>query len=185
MNIFGVLRYQSTRTLSSLSRPQIPRLRMIKYITGDELANIIKSDKVAKKDYLVVDVRDDDFEGGNIKGALNKPSRDFLMHVDELVKDTKDVPLVVFHCTLSQVRGPKAARVCRQGIVFKNVRHRLILCTKQIYQETRQNVLDEGAESPTEVMVLRDGFSQFQVKYKDDPALIENWDKDVWASEWH
>ncbi|EEB97631.1 hypothetical protein MPER_03014 [Moniliophthora perniciosa FA553] len=138
---------------------------MTKYITGDELADIIKSSKVAKKDYLVVDVRDDDFEGGNIKGALNKPSKDFLMHVDELVKDTKDVPLVIFHCTLSQVRGPKAAR---------------------IYQETRQNVLEEGNEgSITEVVVLRDGFSQFQVKYKDDPELVENWSKDVWASDWH
>ncbi|KAG5636496.1 hypothetical protein H0H81_007830 [Sphagnurus paluster] len=129
-----------------------------------ELADIMKSDKIAQKDFLVVDVRDDDFEGGNIKGCLNKPSRNFLTSVDALVKDTKDVPLVIFHCALSQVRGPKAAR---------------------IYEETRQNLQEEG-EAPYEVAVLREGFTQFQYKFKDDPTLVENWDKETWenASQW-
>jgi hypothetical protein len=70
-----------------------------------ELAEIIKSDnKVPKKDYVVVDVRDDDFVGGNIVGAVNKPSKSFGTNVTELVEETKEVPLVVFHCVLSQVR---------------------------------------------------------------------------------
>ncbi|THV03077.1 Rhodanese-like protein [Dendrothele bispora CBS 962.96] len=136
-----------------------------KYITSDELAEIIRSDKVPKKDYLVVDVRDDDYIGGNIIGAVNMPSRDFLMNVDNLVKDTKEVPIMVFHCALSQVRGPKAAR---------------------IYKETRQNVLSEtDSTSPTQVLVLRDGFTGFQSKFKDDLKLVENWDKDIWASDWN
>ncbi|KAG6853926.1 hypothetical protein C0991_012417 [Blastosporella zonata] len=123
-----------------------------------------------KQDFIVVDVRDDDFAGGNIKGAINKPSNGFLTSVDELVKDTKDIPLVIFHCALSQVRlyiiakysGPKAAR---------------------IYEETRKNVL-QGNDIPYEVAVLREGFQRFQEKFKDDPALVENWDKDVWESDW-
>ncbi|KAJ3764346.1 Rhodanese-like domain-containing protein [Lentinula raphanica] len=136
----------------------------ISYITGDELANIMRSGKTPKKDYLVVDVRDDDYVGGNIVGGLNMPSKEFLMNVDQLVKETKDVPLVVFHCALSQLRGPKAAR---------------------IYKETRQNVLSEiDSTSPTKVLVLRDGFTGFQAKFKDDAELVENWDKDVWASDW-
>jgi len=72
---------------------------------------VLKSDKIPQKDFVVVDVRDDDYAGGNIKGSLNRPSRDFLTNVDSLVKETKDVPLVIFHCALSQARGPKAARV--------------------------------------------------------------------------
>jgi len=135
----------------------------VRYITGDELAGIMKStDQVANKDYLVVDVRDDDFEGGNIKDARNIPSRDFLMNVDDLVKTTKEIPLIVFHCALSQVRGPKAAR---------------------IYEETARNVRKDTDPIP-DVAILRDGFSMFQVKYKDDTALVENWDKDMWASQW-
>ncbi|KAF9468629.1 Rhodanese-like domain-containing protein [Collybia nuda] len=132
----------------------------MKYITSDELADIMRSNKVPKRDYLVVDVRDEDYAGGNIKGSLNQPSGEFLMNVNGLVDQTKDVPLVIFHCALSQVRGPKAAR---------------------IYEETRKN-LKSGV--PHEVAVLRDGFTLFQTKFKDDPTLVENWDKDVWASEW-
>jgi Cdc25 family phosphatase len=128
----------------------------------DELAVLMKSGKMPNKDFLVVDVRDDDYVGGNIKGCLNLPSRDFLMNVDGLVKQTKEIPLVIFHCALSQVRGPKAAR---------------------IYAETRQNIL-EGNAIPQEIVILRDGFTQFQVKHKNDPELVENWDEGVWAMEW-
>ncbi|GLB38233.1 putative rhodanese Homology domain containing protein [Lyophyllum shimeji] len=127
----------------------------MKYINCDELAGIIKGDKVMGKDFVVVDVRDDDYMGGNNRGSINRPSSEFLMTVDGLVRDTKDIPLVIFHCTLSQIRGPKAAR---------------------IYEETRRNALQDG-DIPHEVAVLRDGFSQFQAKFKDDPSLVENWDE--------
>ena len=79
--------------------------RSLNVVSTQELAKIMrKGDKIAKQDYIVVDVRDDDYEGGNIKGALNRPSGEFLASVDSLVKETKDIPLVVFHCMLSQVR---------------------------------------------------------------------------------
>jgi len=65
---------------------------------------LMKSGEAPKKDFVVVDVRDEDFAGGNIKGAINQPSRQFLMNVDGLVKKTKTVPLIIFHCALSQVR---------------------------------------------------------------------------------
>ena len=94
----------------------------------------MKSNKVPQKDYCIVDVRDDDRIGGHIKGSHNSPSSDFLNKVDELVKQTKGVQTVIFHCALSQARyvsgflfiasnvliavilvnnsrGPKAARV--------------------------------------------------------------------------
>lgn len=64
----------------------------------------MKSGKEPRKDFVVVDVRDDDYAGGNIKGAINEPSQEFLKNVDGLVRQTKDVPLVIFHCALSQVR---------------------------------------------------------------------------------
>ena len=66
---------------------------------------MMKSDKVVTKDYLVVDVRGDDYAGGNIKNCLNQPSGDFFeANINALVQRTKDVPLVIFHCALSQQR---------------------------------------------------------------------------------
>lgn len=69
-----------------------------------ELAAIIKSDKIPRKDYLVVDVRDDDWAGGNIKNSYNSPSNKFLVDVDNLVADSQDIPTMVFHCAYSQTR---------------------------------------------------------------------------------
>jgi Cdc25 family phosphatase len=69
-----------------------------------ELAELMKSGKAPNMDFVVVDVRDDDYAGGNIKGCLHLPSREFLTNVDSLVKQTKEVPVVIFHCALSQVR---------------------------------------------------------------------------------
>jgi len=133
----------------------------VKYITSDELAAIIKSDKIPLKDYLVVDVRDDDYAGGNILMGQHWPSHNFSWKVNELVENTKSVKTIVFHCALSQIRGPKAAR---------------------IYEETCS--LRPDSDGKPEVFVLRGGFRQFQAKYKDDPDLVENLEEEVWETEW-
>ncbi|OCF55904.1 hypothetical protein L486_06660 [Kwoniella mangroviensis CBS 10435] len=150
-----------------------------KYINAEQLAEIIKSKPAsALKEFAVVDVRDSDFVGGNIVSALNYPSDTFHATVDELVQKLETgtssrsilssslclahranvfaiVPKVIFHCALSQARGPKAAR---------------------IYAETRSHALPEPAIQQ-EIFVLRDGFSGFQSKYRHDPELIEKFNK--------
>jgi len=75
--------------------------RMVKYITPQELKVLIKSET---NDYLVVDVRDDDYRGGNIKGGINIPSEKFLLKLHQLIDDTQDVSKIIFHCALSQQR---------------------------------------------------------------------------------
>ena len=69
-----------------------------------DLSAIIKSDKRPRKDYLIVDVRDDDYIGGNITNCHNAPSVTFLDKLDDLVRDAKEIPQVIFHCALSQSR---------------------------------------------------------------------------------
>ncbi|KAF8258214.1 Rhodanese-like domain-containing protein [Lactarius quietus] len=134
----------------------------VKYISADDLAGIIRSSKLPRKDYLVVDVRDADFIGGHIVNCRNYPSVTFLDKLDDLVKDTKDVPQVIFHCALSQQRGPKAARQYKD----------------------RRNQLRDDNDTPYEVVILRGGFTAFQAKFKDDPQLVENWNKDIWEAAW-
>ena len=150
-------------------------------------------------DYVVVDVRDDDWEGGNIKGARNEPSYGFLARVDALVQQTKDVPLVIFHCALSEVRYAHgflsdymlSLTPCMRMIEDLRLRecvdrrssgtsppHALL----QIYAETRDNLQAKGQDSQHEVLILRGGFSDFQAKFKDDPDLVENWSKEVWGN---
>ena len=67
-------------------------------------------DKVA-----VVDVRDEDFYGGHIKGSLNIPAGEFNEDagVDNAIDQLpKAVNTCVVHCMLSQVRGPRSAGRC-------------------------------------------------------------------------
>ncbi|KDN45415.1 hypothetical protein RSAG8_05002, partial [Rhizoctonia solani AG-8 WAC10335] len=130
-----------------------------RYMSPTELGELMKSGKVSMKDYAVVDVRDDDFLGGNIVGCVRAPSSKYLTTVDDLVSKTKDVPKMIFHCALSQQRGPKAAR---------------------IYAETRNNRLNPGETPTQEIYVLRGGFTEFQRLFKGDPILVEKWRKEVW-----
>eukprot|EP00474_Spongospora_subterranea_P005625 CRZ06083.1 hypothetical protein [Spongospora subterranea] len=58
---------------------------------------------------VVVDVRDSDQFGGQIRGCISAPSTSLYgTALKELVDRLSSVPLIVFHCMKSQVRGPKA-----------------------------------------------------------------------------
>lgn len=74
---------------------------MVKEISPQELEALIKS---GVTDYLVVDVRDSDYEGGNIKGGINIPSEEFMLKLHQLIDDTQNVSKIIFHCALSQQR---------------------------------------------------------------------------------
>lgn len=73
----------------------------------EELAKLLQtpSDAIA-----IIDVRDEDCIGGHIKGSVNVPSRSLDHKWPELLRTLKDKEKVVFHCSLSQMRGPKAAK---------------------------------------------------------------------------
>lgn len=71
-----------------------------------QLAAMVKTDgKVLGRDFAVIDVRGEDYAGGHIKGAIHQSSKT-LPHggVEEIREKTKNVPTVIFHCLLSQVR---------------------------------------------------------------------------------
>jgi rhodanese-related sulfurtransferase len=82
------------------------------FIEAGDLAAKLQSEDEKQK-YIVVDVRDE-VTGGHIVGARNAPSERFQdpAYVDQLVCDIKADPsqTVVFHCQLSQRRGPTAAK---------------------------------------------------------------------------
>ncbi|KAI9750645.1 MAG: hypothetical protein M1815_001680 [Lichina confinis] len=61
------------------------------------------------KSIAVIDVRDDDHIGGHIQSSKHVPSRSIDERLPDLVEELRDVPTVVFHCALSQQRGPQAA----------------------------------------------------------------------------
>ncbi|WFD31018.1 protein-tyrosine-phosphatase [Malassezia sp. CBS 17886] len=136
------------------------------YIDAESLAKELKAADPGARQIAVVDVRDDDFDGGHIVGAIHAPSSNFSVDVDELVRGPlRNYSKVVFHCSLSQQRGPKAAR---------------------IYRDTRDTAhangsLGSGDTAPEQqLFVLRDGFANFGPKFKDDAALVTDWSSESW-----
>ena len=57
----------------------------------------------------IIDVRDGDHAGGHIKSSQHVPSSMLDYRIPELVRTLKGKDTVVFHCSLSQQRGPGAA----------------------------------------------------------------------------
>ncbi|WFD25897.1 protein-tyrosine-phosphatase [Malassezia nana] len=73
-----------------------------KYIDADALASMLKQRTDLPRSVAVVDVRDDDYEGGHIVGAIHAPSSTFLDKVNDLLTQLHDC------------MGPKAARIYQE-----------------------------------------------------------------------
>lgn len=95
------------------------------------------------KTVAVIDVRDADHIGGHIRTSRHHPSSTLGSYLPTLVRTLHDdgVEVVVFHCALSQVRGPSAARG---------------------YVRERERMLGEEEGRGQEVFVLRGGFVAWQ-----------------------
>jgi rhodanese-related sulfurtransferase len=91
--------------------PMISARQLMRRMLQPSSASLDSSGSTGKK-LLVIDVRDDDFDGGNIIGAVNIPSHTFPNQVAELIARTCDGNHeLVFHCMMSQVRGPRCCRL--------------------------------------------------------------------------
>ena len=88
----------------------------LNYVEAIELLSIMGVDcndkecAPCKSDYIIIDVRDDDFGGGNLVGAVNYPSSTFESKLDEIYNKCADKNNIIFHCAQSKKRGPTCAR---------------------------------------------------------------------------
>jgi Cdc25 family phosphatase len=83
----------------------------MEYIGARELSSALLG--ASKPDLKIVDVRGiDEFLEGHIEGAVNISSDKFLddEFIDNLVNEFSCEKVLVFHCQMSQQRGPTCAR---------------------------------------------------------------------------
>ncbi|KAK9813819.1 hypothetical protein WJX73_000077 [Symbiochloris irregularis] len=108
---------------------------MVTYIQPSELLQLLQGSR--RSELLVVDVRDEEVleEGGAAELARQLPA---------------EAKLVVLHCQLSQIRGPK--------------------CANRLLQYMRSSAPDRGWP---EVKVLSRGYEGFAEVYGDRPELFE------------
>jgi Cdc25 family phosphatase len=133
------------------------------FIDVETVASWLKDPtKIQGTDFQIIDVRDLDFKGGNIVGAKNIPLHTIQENptaILEKLNNSQSTPpkKLVFHCALSQQRGPKAANTY------------LRMLNDELYKKV-------GGVKEQEVLVLRGGFEGFQEKYREDKELVENFD---------
>jgi rhodanese-related sulfurtransferase len=164
----------TTATMSDIT------LANLTYITREDLSKqLLESDTAPAlpPNLAIIDVRDSDHIGGHIRGSTWVPSSELDYKTPELVRTLKDKEVVVFHCVLSQQRGPSAA------LRYLREKRRLDSESKT---ESKGEV-EEAAEGEKmqedkgqKVLVLRGGFSEWQEKYGSDKRLTEAWQKDIW-----
>lgn len=90
--------------MSSITLASLPHL------SRESLASrLLSLSESASSPIAVIDVRGSDYIGGHIRGCINVPASDLDYRTPELVWTLKDKDMIVFHCALSQQRGPAAA----------------------------------------------------------------------------
>lgn len=98
-----------------------------------------------------------DHIGGSIRPSLWHPSSTFSSTLPSLLPHLSGTKKVIFHCALSQQRGPKAALA---------------------YARAREEAgLDMDGQ---EVCILTGGFVEWQEKYGADEAVTKDWRREVW-----
>lgn len=126
----------------------------LQYIKRETLADRIR----AKDDGIaIIDVRDSDYIGGHIINCKNVPTDSHDYRMPELVRTLKEKDVVVFHCALSQQRGPASAlRYLRER---QRVQERGELGTRKDGSDVTES---------QRVYVLEGGFTKWQEKYACD-----------------
>jgi len=117
-------------------------------ITAKELAEVVKTKK-AGVDYIVIDLRRDDFTIGFIKGALNLPAHSLYPTMPTIVTVLRNIPKVIFHCQSckSVSRGTRGAGWYKDALGKEGI-------------------------TTSESIVLEGGIVGFLAAYKDDPELV-------------
>ncbi|KAI6085714.1 Rhodanese-like protein [Hypoxylon rubiginosum] len=157
-------------TLSSLQRITAPKLADMLLANANQLSS--------DSSVAIVDVRDDDHIGGHIKSSLHFPSRSLDAMMPTLVRKLADKDVVVFHCALSQQRGPSAA------LQYLRAKEGASAAVARKVADEQQSASGEGEAATKKqqqtVYILDRGFVGWQEAYGPDERLTEAYRKEIW-----
>jgi Cdc25 family phosphatase len=128
-------------------------------ICAEELSRLL----LLGTEMVVVDVRDEDFSGGHLPGAIHVPSQEFAEKAAAVALQVAEHSICVIHCMKSSVRGPACYRVLQSEL---------------------KKLESEGGSS-CKLFLLKGGFETWVSKWGSDPereTFIEGYDPQVWGS---
>lgn len=154
-------------------KPAPITLASLKFVKPADLAQSLRQQGIKT---AVIDVRDNDHVGGHLKGSQWVPINQLDARMPELLRTNQDSDRIVFHCMLSQQRGPKAALAYARAKAYE--------VAKKASEEGKDGVepVEEGMGKigNQEVCVLEGGFETWQRYYGEDKTLTAGYEKDLW-----
>ncbi|KAJ4004042.1 hypothetical protein NW766_011898 [Fusarium irregulare] len=114
---------------------------------------------IAGKDYVLIDLRRTDHEGGSIRGSINLPAQSLYPTIKTLYSLFKSagVQKVIWYCSSSRGRGPRAAGW------FKDY-------------------LDEQDDVHMESLILSEGITGWAKAGGEFAEWMDQYDATVWSS---
>ncbi|KAL9100017.1 MAG: hypothetical protein Q9163_004553 [Psora crenata] len=156
----------------------VNNIATIKRITADDLSTLLLSSKAPQ--VAVIDVRDDDHVGGHIHGSTHVPSSTLDHQVPEIVRKMADKEVVVFHCALSQQRGPAAALRYMHERQRKAKKGEMEGIATAVEETGPAKTASDDKPGEQEIYVLDKGFEGWQQKYGRDKRLTASYTPDFW-----
>ncbi|CAG8605496.1 7845_t:CDS:2 [Ambispora gerdemannii] len=129
------------------------------FVEPEQVVELVKDKtKVPGKDYLLVDVRDEEYEKHHVPNSVNFPSASLAESVKDLIAEYNQVPQVVFYCGLSQRRGPNSAR---------------------LYTEALSKC---AVKNEQKIVVMKGGFTGWNEKFENDDEISKSKTKKLESS---
>ena len=132
----------------------------LRFLPRESLASLIlSSSNQPIPKYAIIDVRDADHVGGHITTSMHFPTPSLDAQIPTLLRKCADKDIVVFHCALSQQRGPSAA------LRYLRERDEKAAGTKEEVEgpsEEGKGAPSSGTVKEQEVFVLDGGFVKWQ-----------------------
>ena len=158
---------------------QLITISNLKFIKPADLANSLSQPQALSK-VAVIDVRDNDHLGGHVKNSQWVPINQLDARMPELLRVNREKERVVFHCMLSQQRGPKAALAYARARAYEVSKREKERRENDGEDEEKEGAKEDGKIGGQEVCVLEGGFGNWQSFYGDDERLTEGYVKDLW-----
>ncbi|ETI27458.1 hypothetical protein G647_09648 [Cladophialophora carrionii CBS 160.54] len=158
-------------------------LSSLNYVPPSAVAQLLL-EPAEKAKIAIIDVRDSDHIGGNINGSQWVPLNQLDVKMPELLRTLKDKEKVIFHCMLSQQRGPKAALAyarAKQAAQQKEANEAADAEAAAAAEEAKEHGTGETKQLlKQEVCVLDGGFGAWQATFGEDPRLTADYQPDIW-----
>ncbi|KAG9774317.1 hypothetical protein KCU88_g5504, partial [Aureobasidium melanogenum] len=137
-----------------------PRNQSPDAITREDLLERLQKDQKPGVDFLLVDLRKVDYQGGTIKGSLNLPAQSLYYSLPTLLNICQHAGIksVIFYCGSSQHRGSRAA-----GWFDDLIKDRQVV----------------GVRS----FILRDGVGGWARAGDEYTRMMDEYDAQTWASK--